>query len=246
MATPKLYVGVGHGMTPEGRYDPGAVMAPYAEHDLNYQVALAYAAAARRCGVDVVIDRDAGAGHDPNWVGSAAAANAWQADRADEVHHNAGRGSGAEVLVHPATTGANKAFAAGAAAGIAARLGLPDRGIVARPELGFLRATRMPAAIVEVCFLDHPADRAAIARAGYATLAGEALAAAAAGFLGVRYLPPAGPADGPVTPAHLRADLSVFYDTLVDGDPTHPVTLRRVWRQLVAIADRVGAPVVDP
>lgn len=37
-------------------------------------------------------------------------------------------------------------------------LQLPDRGIKARPDLYVLRATRMPAILVETCFIDNDAD----------------------------------------------------------------------------------------
>lgn len=190
---PTVYVAVGHGRRPDGRHDPGAVAHPYVEYDLARRAAARYSAAMRRAGLGVYCESDAGPGHDPNWPGSARAANDMGAATADELHFNAGGGSGVEIVVHPGTSARNREALRFAASLIAERLGLPLRrgdGLWERSDLGFLRRTRMPASIVEICFVDHPTDRSVLAGDGWAGYVGEALAEARCHMLAVDYIPP--------------------------------------------------------
>ncbi|MPZ73350.1 MAG: hypothetical protein GEU74_08985 [Nitriliruptorales bacterium] len=187
------YIGVGHGIKPNGTFDPGAVSRGLVEHDLAVSVVDAYSDAMRRSGVKVVDEGHSGAGHDPNFVGSARRANEFRVKYADEVHFNAGGGTGVEVLVHPGTSEANKAACRAIAAGIAKVLRIPvrrDRGLFVTSAFGFLKATAMPAAIIEVAFLDSAADRRAIRRKDALDEVGEAIAEARCAFLGVTNKPP--------------------------------------------------------
>jgi N-acetylmuramoyl-L-alanine amidase len=79
------------------------------------------------------------------------------------------------------------------AAGIAKVLGIPvrrEQGLFITGGFGFLNATNMPAAIIEVAFLDNATDRRAIRKKDALEDVGEAIAAARCDFLGVTGKPP--------------------------------------------------------
>lgn len=84
-------------------------------------------------------------------------ANRWGADLFISIHCNAGGGTGTETLVY-----AKKGEAAGVAQGIqkaiCARLGLAERGVKERPDLGVLRRTKCAAVLVETAFIDTESD----------------------------------------------------------------------------------------
>jgi N-acetylmuramoyl-L-alanine amidase len=163
------------------------------EHDLAISVVDAYADAMRSSGVKVTDESHSGAGHDPNFIGSAQRANELRVKYADEVHFNAGGGTGVEVLVDPRSSEANKQACRAIAAGIAKVLGIPvrrDRGLFITGGFGFLTGTNMPSAIIEVAFLDTATDRRAIGRKDAVEDVGEAIAEARCAFLGVASTPP--------------------------------------------------------
>jgi len=182
------YIGIGHGLRPDGVFDPGATSGGLEEHDLAVSVVDAYADAMRDSGIEVEDESHSGSGHDPNFIGSARRANELRVKYADEVHFNAGGGTGVEVLVHPRSSAANKKACRAIAAGIAKVLGLPlrrDRGLFLATGFGFLTGTNMPSAIIEVAFLDTTADRRAIRRTNALEDVGAAIAEARRAFLGV-------------------------------------------------------------
>jgi len=183
-----VFVGIGHGTTPTGVFDPGAVFGQgedaFIEHDKAKAVVEAIADALARNHVSAFVEQDSGAGHDPNFVESAKTANAQGAKLAVEVHLNAGGGTGPEALFKPGSPA--ERFATDCSAKLAAALGLPNRGPKPRDNLGFLNGTNMPACIPEVCFVDNAADR----RAFDAVAAGEAIAQAIVGFLGGSFSEP--------------------------------------------------------
>jgi N-acetylmuramoyl-L-alanine amidase len=182
------YIGVGHGLTPSGTFDPGATSGSFVEHDLAVSVVDAYADAMRASGAKVEDESHSGPGHDPNFIGSARRANELRVKYADEVHFNAGGGTGVEVLVHPRSSAANKKACRAVAAGIAKVLDLPvrrDRGLFLATGFGFLTGTNMPSAIIEVAFVDTTADRRAIRKRNALEDVGAAIAEARLAFLGV-------------------------------------------------------------
>ncbi|HZA39103.1 MAG TPA: N-acetylmuramoyl-L-alanine amidase [Actinomycetota bacterium] len=124
------FIGVGHGLTPKGVFDPGATSGNLVEHDVAVSVVDAYAATMKRAGVRVADESHSGGSHhDPNLVGSALKANQLGVKYADEVHFNAGGGTGPEVFVHPNSSRANKNACRRISAAIAQILDLPDRGL---------------------------------------------------------------------------------------------------------------------
>ena len=188
------FIGVGHGRRPDGVFDPGATFGELEEHDVAVSVVDAYADAMKRAGVRVADESHSGASHDdPNLVGSARKANELRVKYADEVHFNAGGGTGPEVFVHPNSSQANKTACRKISAAIARVLDLPDRGLKFRDSEGFLVGTNMPSAIIEVAFLDSVSDRRAIRRKDALEKVGEAIAQFRLDFLGVDHEEPVEP-----------------------------------------------------
>jgi hypothetical protein len=54
---PDVFLGVGHGVKPNGTFDPGAQAPDRNEYEMNFQVVAAVAAALHRCGVSFFNDR---------------------------------------------------------------------------------------------------------------------------------------------------------------------------------------------
>jgi len=194
---PQVYLGVGHGVMPDGRFDPGAQAPGRSEYELNWRVVAVAAAALTRCGVSFFNEEAAGKGHDPDFIGSANKANELNVLLAIEVHHNASPpphpGSGCEICIHPQTTDANRVLGRRIAALLHQGLGLKvrgDGGLSPRDKLGFLNITRMPAMIPEISFIDNDTDRRINGRSDYASKAGEAIAQAVCEHFGKPFVPP--------------------------------------------------------
>src|SRR5438270_9358936 len=189
----QLYIGIGHGIMPNGNYDPGAVHAGLAEHHLARLTVQAMTAALDRSGFHDYIAEHSTDEHpsDPDYRGSVIRANAAHAAYVMEVHFNAGGGNsghGTETLCY-ADTGVTGAWAHRVQAALNAAVGIANRGVKERTDLWLLRGTSGHALIPEVAFVDGD----------YATLtkhpelcrhAGEALAKATLAQLGHRYVPP--------------------------------------------------------
>lgn len=187
-----LYLAVGHGVMPDGRFDPGAVHGRLVEHELARQVVAATVTALRRSGFhDFIAESTAtGTPHDPDYRGTVIRANAVAATYVCEVHFNAGStsGHGTETLVF-ANTGRAGAWAKRVQDSLNGAVGIVNRGIKQRPDLWLLRGTKGAAIIPEVAFIDG--DAAAIAEHPRMCVnAGEAIAKATLAQLGHRYLPP--------------------------------------------------------
>lgn len=88
------------------------------------------------------------------------AANEWPADYFISIHANASdiaSASGSEAFVY-STSSEGYPFALDIVDGLTAATGLENRGVYARPTLYVLRATRMPATLVEVGFITNASD----------------------------------------------------------------------------------------
>ncbi len=179
----RIYVGVGHGITTGGTDDPGAVSGPYVEHVLNRRVAVSYSAALTRNRVEVVDEPEP----DRDYVGTVARANAAGVDYLDEIHHDAGGGRGTAILVHPSTSALNRRRAAMMALYVSRAIGVPNRGVLNRSDLYVLNASRSPATIPEIAFVDNVEDQRIISAPDYAFRVGEALARGTCEALGINY-----------------------------------------------------------
>jgi N-acetylmuramoyl-L-alanine amidase len=206
---PQVFLGVGHGITTEGKFDQGAQAPGRNEYELNWSVVAAAAGALDRCGVSFFNEEAAGKGHDPDFVGSAKKANQLNVQLAIEVHHNAAAshaGFGCEMLVHPDTSENNRQLGRRIATLLHQQLGLAIRhgdGLLPRSDLGFLNATTMPAMIPEISFVDNPTDRQISGRPDYGSKAGEVIAQAICEHFGKPFRPANGPhpATGMVSPS---------------------------------------------
>ncbi|HEV2256726.1 MAG TPA: N-acetylmuramoyl-L-alanine amidase [Streptosporangiaceae bacterium] len=194
---PQVFLGVGHGITPQGTFDQGAQAPDRNEYEMNFQVVAAAAVALDRCGVSFFNEEAAGKGHDPDFVGSAHKANDLNVQLAIEVHHNASppphAGFGCEMVIHPQTSDSNMQLGRRIAALLHSELGLNVRhgdGLAPRDDLGFLNITNMPAMIPEISFVDNDTDRKISGRADYGTKAGEAIAQAVCEHFGKSFVPP--------------------------------------------------------
>lgn len=99
------------------------------------------------------------------WLtGRANRANAAGADFFVSIHLNAGGGTGTEVLT--TTNSGAKTEAARVSATLAKALGLRDRGRKNRDNVTVIKKTKMPAMLVEVCFVDTKQDAEAYWKLG--------------------------------------------------------------------------------
>ena len=90
------------------------------------------------------------------------AANGWGADYFISIHANASditSASGSEAFVYSLSS-EGYPFAVDVLEGLTDATGLRDRGVSARPTLYVLRATSMPATLVEVGFITNAGDAA--------------------------------------------------------------------------------------
>lgn len=176
----KIVLDPGHG----GR-EPGAVAGGVREAEINLSVALAAAAALRgKHGAEVLLTREKD--EYLSLQERARRANAWGADLYLSVHANAGGGAGFESYRCPGAPERTRELHAAVHRELAcffARHGRPDRGMKER-RFYVLRATRMPAVLLECLFVDNPAEAALLARAEFRRELGEALAAAVEAALG--------------------------------------------------------------
>lgn len=112
-------------------------------------------------------------------------ANGVKADCFVSIHANASvdrTAHGTEVCKYP---GSNKGalLADAILRGLVSETGLRSRGLKDRPDLCVLRETEMPAALVELAFLSHPAEEEMLCDPSWQRRAAGAIAAAVVGFL---------------------------------------------------------------
>ena len=142
----KVVVDAGHGGS-----DPGAVYEGRQEKDDNLALALAVGSILAENGVDVVYTRTDDSYETPFQAG---------ADLFISIHRNSSpendQYSGVETLVYD-ESGIKKALAENINRELA-QAGFQNLGIRERPGLVVLRRTKMPAALIEVGFINTRAD----------------------------------------------------------------------------------------
>lgn len=177
-----LYLAVGHGVEPNGVFDPGAVAADGTqEHTLCTAVCTAAAAALGRAGISFQWESNAGAGHDLDYRGSVDRVNALNPSIAVEVHfdaNNAARGGFGIYLSDAGKRLAGNITQNFKDAGLPTRTDYKDvRGLY------FLRGTNCPAVIYECDRTMAQPDLHVL------VLMGEAIARGITQFLGVSPAP---------------------------------------------------------
>jgi N-acetylmuramoyl-L-alanine amidase/Mannosyl-glycoprotein endo-beta-N-acetylglucosaminidase len=179
-----VFLAVGHGVEPDGVFDPGAIGTDgRQEHAEAFQVCTYALAAMRRSGLTVVCETAQGASHDPDFHGSAKRANELQPRVAIEVHFDWSQGVDGFSGLYFSDDG--RALAGHIGAAFKAR-GLPRAADVRRPGLLFLNSTQMPALIPEIRRVHDWPDAQNRAQ-------GEALAEGTCAFLGHAFWPPQEP-----------------------------------------------------
>jgi peptidoglycan hydrolase-like protein with peptidoglycan-binding domain len=183
-----VYLATTGGKQPSGRFRPGIVAAPFAEHDLAHYVIDAAAGGLARSGVQPYLEYDP----EIREKGPAAAANEHHPRYAVMVAFASGRTAGVRIEVAPDCDDVTRSAAVEACLLVTERCGLSNLG-VSDGDRAWLRDTRSPAWWLEVACLDQPADRECLERADSLQRTGEAVAEAWCGALGRRYR---GPDDG--------------------------------------------------
>ena len=178
----KVYIGVGHGVS-----DPGAVANGIKEKDANLDVALACYSFLVKHGVSVKISRTKDT---EVWIEKRVKeANAFGADLAVDIHHNAGGGDGAEVY-HTKYLGKGATLANNILKEMqlieqnsrGAKIKKNSRG---DDYFAFVRDTTMPAVLCECAFLDNKTDVKIIDTKAERIKMGEAIAKGILKTLGI-------------------------------------------------------------
>lgn len=179
-----LYLAVGHGIEPNGVYDPGAVAADGTqEHTLATAVCTSAAAALNRSGLNFVWESNAGAGHDPDFIGSTSLANQAQVRVGVEVHFDANNAPRGGFGLYVSDDGSRLCDC------VMSYWSGSRRSNMRRTDLYFLNVTKMPAIIWECDRTMAQPDLVMLVNMG------EAIAHGICDFLGHPFV---GPSGGPV------------------------------------------------
>ncbi len=144
----KIFIDPGHG----GK-DPGAIGNNLYEKDITLSVSLELKSLLEKYGIEIKMSRS-----DDTYLTineRYQLANAWGADYFISIHANAGGGTGTETLYYKADS---KVYAQALQSAFIDAMGLRDRGIKYRDNVGVIRWTKMPAVLIELAFIDTAAD----------------------------------------------------------------------------------------
>jgi N-acetylmuramoyl-L-alanine amidase len=180
----KIFIDPGHGGS-----DGGAAGGGLIEKAMNLVTAQALAEKLKENGVEVKLSRT-----DDRYLSLTQRcdlANSWGADLFVSVHYNAGGGDRGEVI-HAVSGGPGKELALSIAAGLK-KIGQSEVKTYARASTNNVNAnyytviqgTKMPAVIVEGCFIDNEEDRKIADTAEEQQQIGYAVAAGVLDYLGV-------------------------------------------------------------
>ena len=181
----KVYIGVGHG----GK-DPGAVANGFKEKDFNLDVAKSCRDELKRHGVEVMISRESD--ETENLAARIKECNNYNPTIAIDIHHNAGKGDGAEIY-HSKHNTNDDALAQNILNEIVA-IGQNSRGLKTKladngtDYFGFIRQIKCPSALVECAFLDNATDVKIVDTLAERKVMGIAIAKGILKTLGIAYL----------------------------------------------------------
>ena len=155
----RVFINPGHAK--DGLPDPGACYGGLRESDIAASVGERVEKYLRKAGCETMRLQSHCLLHEsPGYPSVVDAANSWAADVFVSIHVNAGGGRGAECLVYDTGGEAEKLAYCLMDEYIPAMRAFDesfrDRGILRRPSLAVLRATQMPAALIELGFVDGP------------------------------------------------------------------------------------------
>jgi hypothetical protein len=173
-----IFVSVGHGVRPNGTFDPGAVhtVSGITEYDGNRELARLVTDQLRAYGHHVVSEADAAYKTDTDYQGSVDAVNAGDYWLAVDFHQDWEQGSQALSwpLVHPAGTESRRI--AELVNQTVAAAGLSTAGPTDRTDLWWLNGTECPAVLIEAGRVGTPRpvpDLGAAIAKGIHTAAGD-------------------------------------------------------------------------
>ena len=186
----KVFLDPGH--NPSGG-DTGAQGNGMREQDVTYRISAALAELLRRRGLDVKLSRSTiasciGTTLAESINGRSKMANDWGADFFISIHcnaHTSTAANGTETLTYQSTSAAFSL--AKLVNARLAGLGLTNRGVKIRTDLGVLRQTKMPAILVETAFISNPSDALFLSERQSAVAA--AIAEGFLAFAGIRSAP---------------------------------------------------------
>lgn len=144
----KIFIDPGHG----GK-DPGAVGNNLYEKDITLAVSLKLKALLEKYDIEIKMSRSTDIYLAINERYQLV--NAWGADYFISIHCNAGGGTGTETLYYKTNS---KAYAQTLQSTFIDAMGLRDRGVKYRDDLGVIKWTKMPAVLIELAFIDTAAD----------------------------------------------------------------------------------------
>ena len=157
----RIFIDAGH--NPTGG-DTGASGCGLLEHERAFVIADKLKALFVSSGHSVKMSRETvtdrvGSSESESIIKRAAMANEWGAELFISIHCNAfnGNAKGTETLVYSLGSKACE-YAKRVQDAIVSKLSTVDRGVKARPDLGVLKRTAMPAILVETAFIDNPSD----------------------------------------------------------------------------------------
>lgn len=155
----KVFINPGH--AENGFPDPGACYCGLRECDIAASVGERVETYLRTAGCETMRLQSHCLMHEsPGYPSVTDTANSWEADIFLSIHVNAGGGCGAECLVYDTGGEAEKLARCLMDEYIPAMRAFDetfcDRGILRRPSLAVLRATQMPAVLIELGFIDGP------------------------------------------------------------------------------------------
>ena len=163
MAT-KIYIDQGH--NPRD-FNTGAEGNGFYEQDITYRIGVLLAELlSRNPGFEVRLSRPSedtllGSSNSGSLAARVRDANAWGADAFISLHTNAATNplaSGSEALIYSMDSTVARELSEDILKELTEITGLRNRGIVERPGLYVLKATAMPATIIEMGFISNAAD----------------------------------------------------------------------------------------
>lgn len=180
-----IYIDPGHGGS-----DPGAVGGGYRESELALAISKKLSETLEANGIKTVLTRTSDT--DVTLASRCTAANNANADGFVSIHLNANGGTpgtGAETLVYSTGTRGYE-LATAVQSNLINDTGAVNRGVKLRPGLYVLRATRMPAVLVETGFINNEADRGRLIEPGYQATLAAAIAKGICAWGGVAFSAP--------------------------------------------------------
>ena len=203
-----IYIDPGHGGS-----DPGAVGGGKTEKALALEISKRVSEVLEANGVKAVLTRSGDS--DVTLAGRCTAANNAAADGFVSIHLNSNGGTpatGIETLVYSAGTKAYT-LAERVQGAVIAATGAVNRGVKLRPGLYVLKATHMPAVLVETGFINNDSDRAKLSDPGYQATLAAAIAKGVCDWAGIAF---AAPEEGKPLPGDVDKDGSVTVSDVVE------------------------------